>query len=257
MRIPDGERARRRRAEPSCGELEGSTLDRRSHPMSTNQQRAGASRVLGPDHPFVRVAAQRSVASEQCLAVSVVLAIGVYGLIHDLSIGAPLTVAAATVLGTLIVRVGALLVSSNRRALDLIAEGRGQLPVKAVMRARRRLLDPAERERLARTLDVIRAEVERPPGACHSVRPLYSVPVVRAVSSELGEVARLVREEGRLRGLAGAEQLVTDGRSPLYGEVEVALRQELGRIRFLLACWDADRAPEWGSLPIPGRERQP
>jgi hypothetical protein len=77
------------------------------------------------------------------------------------------------------------------------------------------------------------------------------------VSSELGEVARLVREDGGLRGLARAEQLVTDGRSPLYGDVEVSLREELGRIRFLLASWDADRAPDWGSLPIPARERQP
>ncbi len=225
--------------------------------MSTDQQLAGARRVLGPDHPFVRVAAQRSVATERCLAVSMVLAIGVYGLIHDLSIGAPLTVTAATVLATLIVRVGALVESSNRHALDLIAGGRGQLPVEAVVRARRRLLDPADRARLARALDVIRAEVERPPGACHSFRPLYSVPVVRAVSSELGEVARLVREDGGLRGLARAERLVTDGRSPLYGDVELALREELGRIRFLLASWDVDRAPEWGSLPIPGRKLQP
>jgi hypothetical protein len=244
-------------AEPSCGELEGSTLDRRPHPMSTNQQRAGARRVLGPDHPLARMTAQLSVATERCLAVSVVLAIGLYALVHDLSIAASLTVGAATVLAALLARVGALVGSRDRRAVELIAEGRGELPVEAVVRARQRLLDPAERERLARTLDVIRAEVGRPPGECHSIPPLYSVPVVRAVSSELGEVARLVREGGGLRGLAGAEQLVTDGRSPLYGDVEVVLRQELGRICFLLVSRDADRAPEWGSLPISGRAPLP
>jgi hypothetical protein len=99
---------------------------------------------------------------------------------------------------------------------------------------------------------VIRAEAARPPGECHSVPPLYSVPVVRAVSSELADVTRLVRAGGALRGLAGAELLVTDGRSPLYGDVEVLLRQELGRIRYLLATRDA----EWGSLPIPDRGRR-
>ena len=68
--------------------------------------------------------------------------------------------------------------------------------------------------------------------------PLYCARVVRAVSPELADVARLVREGGGLRGLAGAQLLVTDGLSPLYGHVELTLRQELGRIRFLLASRD-------------------
>lgn len=136
--------------------------------------------------------------------------------------------------------------------MELIAQGRGALPLEAVVRERQRLLDPVHRERLARSLDVIRTEVGRPPGECHQIRPLYSVPVVGAVSSELGQAARLVRNDGGLRGLARAEQLITDGHSPLYGDDEVILRQELGRIRFLLASRD-----EWGSLPIPGRARQP
>jgi hypothetical protein len=178
---------------------------------------------------------------------------GVCALVRDMSLGAPLTMAAATALVGLLVRIGTLRAARRRRAVELIAGGHGQMPVEAVVRARRRLLDAAERERLARTLDVFRAEVQRPPGGYHSVPPLYSVPVVRAVSSELAEVAQLVRKGGGLRGLAGAEQLLTDGRSPLYGDVEEVLRQELGRIRFLLASCDADPPPEWGSLPIPAR----
>jgi len=124
------------------------------------------------------------------------------------------------------------------------------------VRARQRLLDPAQRECLARALDVIRAEAGRPPSECHPIPPLYNVPVVRAVSSELGEVATLVRRSGGLRGLAATERMVTDGRSPLYGDGEAVLRQELGRIRFLFASRDVDRGAEWGSLPIPGRARQ-
>jgi hypothetical protein len=184
------------------------------------------------DDPLTRVTAQISAATHRCRAVSVVLALGVLALVHELAIGVPLTVIAGVSLAVMLARVGALRAARDRQALDLIAHGRGQLPVTAIARARRRLLDPAERERLAETLEVIRAEVEHP---VRPVRPLYRVPVVRAVSSELGEVARLVREDGGLRGLASAEQLVTDGCSPLYGDAELLLRQELGRIRFLLA----------------------
>ena len=224
--------------------------------MSTNLQR-GEFRVLGQDHPLTRATSRLSVAVEQCFTVSGLLAVGVYGLIDGLSIGLPLAVAAATVLIALLGRVGALNQSRKHRAVDLIADGRGSLPLEAVVRERRRLLDPSDRERMARTLDVIRAEVACPGAARHRVQPLYNVSVVRGVASELGELATLVREGGGLRGLARAEQLVTDGRSPLYGESEVVLHQELGRIRFLLASPDGKRSPEWGSLPIPSRPLRP
>ena len=58
-----------------------------------------------------------------------------------------------------------------------------------------------------------------------------------AVSAALvAGVCALVVESGL--GAAGAQLLVTDGLSPLYGHVEVTLRQELGRIRFLPASRD-------------------
>ena len=189
-------------------------------------------------------------AAEQCIAVAVVLAVGVYALVDGLSIGMPLTIAAAVVLAGLLARVGALVESRHDRAVDLIAEGRGSLPVEAVLRARRRLRDPVGRERLARTFDVIRTEVARPARACHSMQSMYTLSVVRAASSELGEVARLVRAGGALRGVARAERLVTDGRSPLYGDADVVLRQELGRIRFLLLSPDADQAPDGDRSPF-------
>jgi hypothetical protein len=226
------------------------------HAMSTNQQRADAFSVLGPDDPLARVTAQLSVATERSVAVSVMLVLGIVAVIVDMSVGAPVVVAAAVVLAALIARIGSLRAASYRRALELIAQGRGELPIEAVARVRRRLLDRANRERLARTLDVIRVEAGRPPIECHAIRPLYSVPVVRAVSAELGELAGLVRQSGGVRGLAATEQMVTDGRSPLYGDAEAILRQELARIRFLFRSRDVDGGAEWGSLPIPGRARQ-
>jgi hypothetical protein len=193
---------------------------------------------LGPDHPLVRVTAQLSMAEWRCLAVSAALVAGVCALAVDSGLGAPVTVAAAIVLVAQLVRIHALIAARDRRAVELIAEGRGALPVGAIARARRRLLDPSQREQLARALDAIRTEANRPADGCPPIPPLYNVCVVRAVSPELADVARLVREGGGLRGLAGAQLLVTDGLSPLYGHVELTLRQELGRIRFLLASRD-------------------
>jgi hypothetical protein len=215
----------------------------RSRAMRTNQQHADAFGVLDPDDPLERVTAQLSVAAERSVVVSAMLALGLVAVILDMPIGAPLTLAAAAVLAVLIARIGSLRAASHRRALELIAQGRGRVPVDAVRRARQRLLDPANRESLARALDVIRVEAGRPPGECHPIRPLYSVPVVRAVSSDLGELAGLVRRSRGIRGLAATEQLVTDGCSPLYGDAEADLRQELARIRFLFASGDGDRSP--------------
>jgi hypothetical protein len=179
-----------------------------------------------------------TVAADQCVAVSALLVAGVLAVIAGLAVGAPLAIAAASVLAVLLVKIGASTTARDRRALELIGEGRGDLPQPAVVRMRRRVLDPVQRERLARSLDVLRAEAALPVGRCHWMRPVYDPRVVRTVSGELAEVARLVREDGGLRGLARAERLVGDGCSALYGSSEEALRQELCQIRFLLASSD-------------------
>ena len=190
--------------------------------------------VLDADHPLSRVQTRLAVAREQCVVVSAVLMVGLVALVDEPSIGAPLTVAAASVLAALVGRVGVLSGSRNRHAVELIAQGRGDVPLEAVERAKRRLLDPRHRARLARVLDDIRAEIERPSAAARRVRPLYRVRVVRPLVAEIAEVAALVRGEGGLRGVARTESLITDGCSPLYGDGEEALRHELICIRFLL-----------------------
>ena len=219
--------------------------------MNTNLQHAGSSRVLGPDHPLARVPSQLSLAAEQCFAVSVVLATGVYALIDGLSIGVPLTMVAAAVLAGLLARVGALVESRNDRAVDLIGDGRGSLPVEAVLRARRRLRDPVARERLARTFDVIGTEVARLAGACHSTQSVDTLSVVRAVSSELGEVARLERASGALAARSRARRAAGHGRPvTAVWRCRGGPARELCRSRFLLSSSDADHALEWGSLPF-------
>ena len=198
------------------------------------RQSTRAVGVLDADHPFSRVDTRLMVARERCVAVTVVLVVGVVALVDELSIGAPLTVAAASVLAALIGQVGLLSGTRNRRAVELIAQGRGDVPIEAVARVRLRLLDPGHRARLARSLDEIRAEIDRSAAAACRIRPLYRVGVLRPVASEIADVAALVRGEGGLRGIARTESLITDGCSPLYGDGEEALRRELACIRFLL-----------------------
>jgi hypothetical protein len=201
----------------------------------TPQQQIDELDVVGQDHAFVRASGQLTVAVERCVAVLIALTIGALAALDRLALGVPLVIASATVLTGLLVNLGASLARRHQRALELIADGRGELPLRAIIRARKRLLDPTEVERLARSLDLLRAEVEPSSVRRRPMRPVYSVRVIRALAFELGEVARLVRTGGALRGLARTEQLITDGTSPLYGNDEEALRQELGRIRFLLA----------------------
>lgn len=197
-------------------------------------QHAYARSVLGPDHPLVRDQAKLNVAVERCVVVSAVLAVGVVALIEEMRIGAPLAASALVVLAALVVQAAALALARKERVLDLIAQGRGEIPLQPVERVRERLLRPDYRERLARSLEDIREEVERPVKEFHPIRPVYSVHVIRAAAQDLAEVARLLRTATDPRGVARIEQLITDGRSPLYGDATEVLRQELGRIRFFL-----------------------
>jgi hypothetical protein len=155
---------------------------------------------LGHEHPFVRATEQVTVAIDQCVAVSALLVVGVLALIDGLAVGPPLALASATVLVALMVGLGGKTTARDLRALDALC-----------------------------------AEAARPAEQCHAIRPIYDPRVVSALSAELAEVARLVRDGGGLRGLARAERLVIDGGSALYGSSEEAFRQELRHIRFLLA----------------------
>ena len=168
------------------------------------------------------------------MVVAALLAVGLVGEVDRLWLGLPLAVAAVVVLAALALRAALLVCTSRERALDLIAQGRGSLALAPVERQRQRLLDPDHRERLARSLDAIRDEAERWKGT-RSVRPVFSVRVVRAAAPELTRVARLVRgDHAPLAGIAMTERLVTDGCSPLYGEDLELLLQALRRTRFLL-----------------------
>ena len=195
---------------------------------------AYARSVLGPDHPLVHRQARLKVAVEQCVVVFALLGFGVFALIQQLPFGARLAASALVMLAALLVRAVALVRERNQCALKLIAEGRGDITLSTVERVKQRLLRPGYRERLARSLDDIRDEVERPMAELYPIRPVYSVHVIRAAGPDLADVARRLRTATDPHALARAEQLITDGRAPLYGNAAELLRQELGRIRFFI-----------------------
>jgi hypothetical protein len=77
----------------------------------------------------------------------------------------------------------------------------------------------------------------RPQARPGAPQPLADVRVIRAVASELREVAGLLRG-GRpaVEGVALVEWLLTSPATPLYGTEVELLRQELRRARYLLTA---------------------
>jgi hypothetical protein len=120
----------------------------------------------------------------------------------------------------------------RERAVQLIADGRADVPMAAVEREARRLRDPRRVFLLARSLDALRLEA-RAPYRDRRTRPLYVPGVIREVDAEVAMLARLMRAEPPRAGLAAtarAERLLGDAESPLYGDDPRRLREEIARV---------------------------
>lgn len=194
--------------------------------------------LLGAAHPLARVLRQWQTTLEQGLAVAVLGVLGALGVLVGVgqSAVAPLLLAVAVVQTGLSVRLWMLSCARRQLCLELIAAGVGPLPLRAFEAEWLRLQDPACIRRLARSLDRILAVAARPQLDVAGPRPLFSVRVARAVSPELREVAHLLRTgTTAVRGVAVLEHLLTTCTSPLYGSDVAALREELRRLRYLLA----------------------
>jgi hypothetical protein len=223
------------------------TMHRTSRLLHSLHEDASADAVLGPDHPLVRVRQRLRARVEQSLVVAAMLSASIVALLDGVSAALPFVAAAAIVEAVL--ATGAAMLCSSRRehVLDLIIQGRGEVPIRAVVRQRRRLLGPGHRLRLARWLDAMRRDAERPirdPRA----GPIFSVRVIAAVAPDLTMVARSLRgTDAGLRGITATERLLTDGTSVLYRNDEELLREELRRIRYLLE--------ECATRPLPAFSR--
>jgi hypothetical protein len=197
--------------------------------------------TLGAHHPLARAQARTEVLLGQSAAVTSVAALSAGAWVAAV----PAAPCLALLIGAAVVQAGlglalVLNVQARRDAvLCLIAEGRDGLPLAAVARRRRRLLDPAHRQRLARSLDDLRREARRPPRVG---LPLYSRRVVRSVDGELARVADLLRAtDATACGVAQAVVLLSGFASPLYGDDLERLRRELGRLGYQLRATAPDR----------------
>ncbi len=199
---------------------------------------AEAASVLGDDHELVHVLARRRALTAQILITTLPLAFAVVGLVRG-------TASAPAVLGAAgIVQLGLLVAlpyfrTRTREVVEeLIAAGHDStLRLKIVDRHRRRLTSTEERERIARSLEHLLRDAER----WYSILPAYQLPPgvlsLRFTEPEAREVVMLLRADGaQARGVALTARLLGDGASPLYGHGPDELREELRRIRYLLAA---------------------
>jgi hypothetical protein len=206
------------------------------HASRAGRVPGGVHAGLRPDHPLLRASEAVRDTSRQWIYVAAVLVGGGIALIEGRPWAAALACSAGGVLLILSVLLAAHRQRERDRAIELILEGRENVPIAAVQRQRRRLLARRTRQGLASSLEDLLQEVStRRRLPLRPVAPLFEPRVVRAVTNELRGVIALLRTEGvSARGVARAERLVEHAISTLYGHDARALREELGRVRELL-----------------------
>jgi hypothetical protein len=197
------------------------------HPPRT----PSAAQLLGHGDPLTRAEERMPWLRRQAVAVAGLLAASALAVVAGADVRGAL-VAGALVLAALVGALLSTIGTMRERARQLIAEGREGLPLDAVRRQRARLANPRYAAGLARSIDRLRADARRPGRSRAFVRPLYAPAVVREVDAELEEVSGLLRAGAPPTAVARAEQLLTDGESPLYDVDPQRLREELRRIEF-------------------------
>jgi predicted nucleic acid-binding protein len=185
-----------------------------------------------------------SAASQLTVTLLIMLTCGLLWLIG--AAGAlPLALAAALATVGFAMRVALCSTDRRARALDLIVTGGAAIHIPVVQRELSRLLDPAHRSILATAYETL----DRPPRpngrvahrACVMVVPY----VVATVRPELSTVARLLRtDRPSARGVAAAERLLCGPGSSLFGYDVDRLRDDLGRVAYLLRCASDIETPE-------------
>jgi hypothetical protein len=205
--------------------------------VAPHADEAAAADVLGADHELVRVLARRRALTVQILVTTLALALAVLGLVRGTASAPAILGAAALVQLALLVAVPYFRTRTREIAEELIASGHHRsLGLRVVNRELRRLTSRKERERIACSLEHLLRDAER----WYSLLPAHlplGVRALRETAPEARDVVTLLRADGaQARGIALTARLLWDGMSPLYGEEAEELREELNRIRYLLAA---------------------
>jgi hypothetical protein len=215
--------------------MTGAFGKRRAHVPVISAERtrpAGAQEVLGADHPLARAEHRVRWLGRQAATLTAFLpVVAVLAMTGAPELRAVLP-AGVVVEAWLLVALAAGMADVRERALDLIVEDRGALPVTGVQRRRVRLLRPDHIHRLAEAVEALRREARSPYARRPGCRPLYQPAVIRAADVELAAVARVLRAAPDAVTVGRVERLLGGARSPLYGDDSRTLREELGRIGF-------------------------
>jgi hypothetical protein len=190
--------------------------------------------LLGDDHPLVRDLERLAVARDQLSVVAAVWTGSLAALLEGSSAAVPLVAAAAVTGLVLVCRVAVLLDSRRTHVLDLISQGRADLPIPVVEHMCVRL-HHARRRRQVRSIEaLLRAEPER----CDLVTSPWRFmrgEVIAPIRQKLIEIGALLREDGAaLEGIATMERLLVDGTSSWHGHDPRRLGEDLRRVRLLL-----------------------
>ena len=191
--------------------------------------------LLGLGHPLVSLLYACHTTADEIVVVAALQVAGVVLLWMSAPYALALTVAAAAVQLALDVRTGMLRAHRRELCRDLVIDGRGRLPLAALRCELGRLRDPRLQTRLARSLEDLASSADHHHQELALGPPLCSRRVLAAVKPQLRDLVQSLRADGAgVRGVAMLDRLITSGASPLYGRRVGPLRDELGRIRYLL-----------------------
>jgi hypothetical protein len=205
--------------------------------LAPGEDERTATAVLGGDHTLARLLARRRTLTLQIAITSVPVVLAAIGTMRAVD-SAPLVLAAAILVEVALLAAIPFVRSRTHEVThELLAEGEdGTLAIPVVRDESRRLRSGRERERLARSLEKLLHASERLEGPLPEHRVPLGVRTLRFAARETREVIALLRADtAAVRGVALVTMLLRDGASPLYGHDPRPLREELTRIRYLLA----------------------
>jgi hypothetical protein len=191
---------------------------------------------LASDHPLVRATEALRCAARQWNHVAAVFVGSGIARAEGARWASSLACSAGGVLVMLSLLLAVRIQARRDRVIDVILEGREDLPVAVVQRKRCRLVSERNRAGLARSLEEMARDARAPrTGRAWLVPPLFEPRVVAQVADELLELGVLLRTERvSARGVAYLERLVSKATSALYGRDVAGLREQLRRARELL-----------------------
>jgi hypothetical protein len=205
--------------------------------LAPGEDERAAARVLGPEHALARVLQRRRALTVQIAITSVPVVLAAVGTMRGVD-SAPVVLGAGLVVEVaLLACIPFVRSRTHEEAYSLLAEGEDDTLAIPVVRAEsRRLRSSRERERLARSLEKLLHASERLNRPLPAHRAPLGVRTLRFARREAREVIALLRADAAaVRGIAMVSMLLRDGASPLYGHDPRMLREELNRIRYLLA----------------------